>query len=172
MLILAGGSLNLLSVNPGLVFWTAVTFILVLVVLWVFAWKPIIHALDARNTKVEEDLDSSKKLREEAERLIAKYEKELDSAKEKALQIVNEGHKDAESVRHRILEEAKTEADLIHKRALSDIEQAKTRALKELETNIADICYEILSRILKNNVSSAEHKNIIAKELDQIRKAS
>lgn len=172
MLILAGGSLNLLSVNPGLVFWTAVTFLSVLVVLWLFAWKPIINALDARNTKVEEDLDSSKKLREEAESLIARYQKELDSAKEKALQIVNEGHKDAESVRHRILEEAKTEAELIHKRALSDIEQAKTRALKEIEINVAEISYEILSRVLKNNVSAAEHKGIITKELEQIKKAS
>ena len=63
MVLLTGTSIDLLKVSPGLVFWTAVTFIVVLVVLWLFAWKPIINGLDARNEKIQEDLDSSRKLR-------------------------------------------------------------------------------------------------------------
>ena len=169
MLILAGGSLNLLSVNPGLVFWTAVTFILVLVVLWLFAWKPILHGLDARNEKIQDDLDNSRKLREQAESLMADYKKHLDAAKDQALQIIDEGKRDAESVKNRIIADAKKEADAIHDRAIAEISQAKVRAVKELEKEVVDISVAIISKILNRDVSKDDHRNIILKELDQLK---
>lgn len=169
MVFLTGTSIDLLKVSPGLVFWTAVTFILVLVVLWLFAWKPIIHGLDARNEKIQDDLDSSRKLREQAEALMADYKKHLDAAKDQALHIVDEGKKDAEAIRHRILGDAKKEAEEIHNRAVADITQAKTKAIKELEKEVVDLSVAIISKILSRDVSKDDHRNIILKELDQLR---
>jgi F-type H+-transporting ATPase subunit b len=169
MVFLTGTSIDLLKVSPGLVFWTSVTFILVLVVLWLFAWKPIIKGLDARNDKIQEDLDSSRKLREQAESLMTDYQKHLDAAKDQALQIIDEGKKDAESIRHRILDDAKKEAQVIHDRAVADISQAKVRAVKELEKEVVDMSVAIISKILSRDVSKEDHRNIILKELDQLR---
>ena len=169
MPILTGSSIDLLHVSPGLVFWTAVTFITVLVILWVFAWKPIITALDERNSKVEDDLDSSRKLREQAESMMSDYQKQLDAAKEQALHIIDEGKRDAESIRHRILEEAKKESDETHKRAVADIEQVKVRALKELEKEVVDMTVALVAKILQRDISKEDHRNIILKELDHLR---
>lgn len=169
MVLLTGTSIDLLKVSPGLVFWTAVTFIVVLVVLWLFAWKPIINGLDARNEKIQEDLDSSRKLREQAESMMSDYKKHLDAAKDQALQIIDEGKKDAESIRQRILADAKKEAEEIHDRAVGDITQAKTKAIKELEKEVVDISVAIISKILSRDVSKEDHRNIILKELDQLK---
>ncbi|MBX3722928.1 MAG: F0F1 ATP synthase subunit B [Turneriella sp.] len=169
MVLLTGTSIDLLKVSPGLVFWTAVTFIVVLVVLWLFAWKPIINGLDARNEKIQEDLDSSRKLREQAESMMSDYKKHLDAAKDQALQIIDEGKKDAESIRQRILSDAKKEAEEIHDRAVADITQAKTKAIKELEKEVVDISVAIISKILSRDVSKEDHRNIILKELDQLK---
>ncbi len=169
MVLLTGTSIDLLKVSPGLVFWTAVTFILVLVVLWLFAWKPILHGLDARNEKIQEDLDNSRKLREQAESLMADYKKQLDAAKDQALQIIDEGKKDAESVRQRIIADAKKEADSVHDRVLAEIQQAKVRAVKELEREVVDLSVAIISKILNRDVSKEDHRNIILKELDQLK---
>lgn len=169
MVLLTGTSIDLLKVSPGLVFWTAVTFIVVLVVLWLFAWKPIINGLDARNEKIQEDLDSSRKLREQAESMMSDYKKHLDAAKDQALQIIDEGKKDAESIRQRILADAKKEAEEIHDRAVADITQAKTKAIKELEKEVVDISVAIISKILSRDVSKEDHRNIILKELDQLK---
>lgn len=169
MVLLTGTSIDLLKVSPGLVFWTAVTFILVLVVLWLFAWKPIIRALDARNDKIQEDLDNSRKLREQAESLMADYKKHLDAAKDQALHIIEEGKRDAESIRHRILEDAKKEAEEIHNRAVGEISQAKAKAIKELEKEVVDLSVAIISKILSRDVSKEDHRNIILKELDQLK---
>ena len=169
MPILTGNSIDLLHVSPGLVFWTAVTFITVLVILWVFAWKPIITALDARNAKVEDDLDSSRKLREQAKSMMSDYQKQLDAAKEQALHIIDEGKRDAESIRHRILEEAKRESDETHKRAVADIEQVKVQALKELEKQVVDMTVALVAKILQRDISKEDHRNIILKELDHLK---
>jgi F-type H+-transporting ATPase subunit b len=169
MVLLAGTSIDLLKVSPGLVFWTAVTFILVLIVLWLFAWKPIIRALDARNDKIQEDLDHSRKLREQAESLMADYKKHLDAAKDQALSIIEEGKRDAESIRHRIIEDAKKEAEDIHNRAIGEISQAKAKAIKELEKEVVDLSVAIISKILSRDVSKEDHRNIILKELDQLK---
>ncbi|GAB4425485.1 MAG: F0F1 ATP synthase subunit B [Turneriella sp.] len=169
MVLLTGTSIDLLKVSPGLVFWTAVTFILVLIVLWLFAWKPIIRALDARSDKIQEDLDSSRKLREQAESLMADYKKHLDAAKDQALHIIEEGKRDAESIRHRILEDAKKEAEEIHNRAVGEISQAKAKAIKELEKEVVDLSVAIISKILSRDVSKEDHRNIILKELDQLK---
>jgi len=169
MVLLTGTSIDLLKVSPGLVFWTSVTFILVLVVLWLFAWKPILKGLDARNDKIQDDLDSSRKLREQAESMMSDYKKHLDAAKDQALQIIDEGKRDAESIRQRILADAKREAEEIHDRAVADISQAKTKAIKELEKEVVDISVAIISKILSRDVSKEDHRNIILKELDQLK---
>lgn len=169
MVLLTGTSIDLLKVSPGLVFWTAVTFILVLVVLWLFAWKPILHGLDARNEKIQDDLENSRKLREQAESLMADYKKHLDAAKDQALQIIDEGKRDAESVKNRIIADAKKEADAIHDRAIAEISQAKVRAVKELEKEVVDLSVAIISKILNRDVSKDDHRNIILKELDQLK---
>ncbi|MBV6494005.1 MAG: ATP synthase subunit b [Turneriella sp.] len=169
MVLLTSASIDLLKVSPGLVFWTTVTFIFVLVVLWIFAWKPIIKGLDARNEKVQEDLDSSKKLREQAEAMMADHKKHLDAARDQALHIIDEGKRDAESIRQRILAEAKKEAEEIHARAVAEIKQAKTNAVKELEKEVIDMSVQIVSKVLSRDVSKEDHRNIILKELDQLK---
>ncbi|MBS0617365.1 MAG: F0F1 ATP synthase subunit B [Spirochaetes bacterium] len=169
MVLLTSTSIDLLKVSPGLVFWTAVTFILVLIVLWLFAWKPIIKGLDARNDKIQDDLDSSRKLREQAESLMADYKKNLDAAKDQSLHIIEEGKKDAESIRQRILSDAKREADEIHERAIAEISQAKAKAVKELEKEVIDLSVAIISKVLGRDVSKEDHRNIILKELDQLK---
>ncbi|MDH5716740.1 MAG: F0F1 ATP synthase subunit B [Spirochaetia bacterium] len=169
MPILSGGSLDLLHVNPGLVIWTVVTFLVVLAVLWRFAWKPIIKGLDARNERVEEDLQTSRDLREEAEKLLSEYEKKLDAAKTEALQLIDEGKKDAETNRNKILAEAQDEAVKIKERTEKDIERAKLKALDELEKTTVNLVVEILSKILKKDISEKEHKDIIIRELENLK---
>ena len=63
----------------------------------------------------------------------------------------------------------KKEADAIHDRAIAEISQAKVRAVKELEKEVVDISVAIISKILNRDVSKDDHRNIILKELDQLK---
>ena len=112
MALLAGSGLNLLAVNPGLMIWTLITFLIVLTILWFFAWKPIATALDSRSDKIESDLQKSQELREEAEQLLADYKAKLDSAKEEAAQLIEQARKTAEEQKTRSLKKQESKLKL------------------------------------------------------------
>lgn len=171
MPLLAAGSFNLLAVNPGLVFWTVVTFIVVLAVLWAFAWKPIIKTIDARNERVENDLKESRELRDKAEALLQSYDHKIESAKAEALELIDEGRKDAEIQKARIIAEARDEAQRLVFRAQADIEQAKVKAISELEQSTVKTTIAILSRILQRDVNNEDHKKVVLQELSAIKKS-
>lgn len=169
MLLLAGGSLNLLEVNPGLVIWTAVTFLIVLAVLWLFAWKPIIKALDERNARVEDDLEKSRALREEAEGLIKEYQEKLDSAKQEAVNIVEESRKEGEVLKNKLLAEAQEELTSLKERSTREIDLAKEHAISELEGKVVATAISVISGILAKDINDQEHKDIVLRELAQIK---
>ncbi len=169
MPILAEGSLNLLAVNPGLLIWTTITFITVLVVLYFTAWKTIIKAIDERNDRIEADIEKGKEVREKAEALLREYEQKLNAAKEEAHHILDESRKDAISQRDKILEDARIEAEKISKRVEAEIEQAKVKALDELEHTAVDMAAKVIEAVFKNAVTADNHRAIAERELKNIK---
>ena len=170
MILLSGDGVNLLYSSPGLAIWTTITFSVVLILLWKFAWKPIISALDARNAKVEDDLNQSKELREKAEDLMKDYEQKIEAAKTEALQIVDEGRKDAEENSAIILKEAQDEAAKIRERVTNEIEQAKLKALAEIEAKIVDLTVQVVSEVMMKDIDDLQHRDMISRELSAINK--
>jgi len=172
MPLLTEGSFNLLSVDPGLVFWTVVTFTFVLIVLWKYAWKPIIEALDARNDKIEGDLKKSEDLRKAAEDLLKTYSDKIDSAKHEVNAILEEARRDSEVMRNKIMQAAQEEAGNVKNRARNEIEQAKVKAVKELQELSVEISLKLLSSILSKDVNDEEHSKIVHRELEKLKSSN
>jgi F-type H+-transporting ATPase subunit b len=82
--VLAAGIMDL---NPGLTLWTAITFLLLILVLSKYAFGPIVRMLDERERTIREAIDQAKKEREEAERLLAQQKESLVKAQR---QLVDE----------------------------------------------------------------------------------
>lgn len=171
MSVIGAASLDLLAVNPGLVIWTVITFLVVLTILWIFAWRPITNAIDARNARVEDDLNKSRRLREEAEALLRDYEQKLERAKTEALEIIEEGEKDADVARAKMMCEAEDETNRIKQNMQKEIEQAKLQALEELQNMVVDLSVDIIGGILKNHISVADHKELAKRELASFKKS-
>src|SRR6516162_2858613 len=83
--VLAAGSLT--DLNPGLTLWTALTFIVLLIVLSKFAWGPIVKMLDEREKTIREAIESAKKERAEADRLLAEQKESLARASREAAEL-------------------------------------------------------------------------------------
>ena len=71
----------MISFDPGLIIWTTIIFTLLLVVLRKFAWRPILAAVDERNTRIEKALKAADKAKEEMALLNADNERILGEAK-------------------------------------------------------------------------------------------
>ena len=170
MIHLAAGGLNLLSVNPGLLVWTVITFSVVVFILWTFAWNPIIHALDARSEKVHGDLEKAETLRKDAETLLSDYKSKVAAAKDEANAIVNEAKNDATVLKNKMIADANTEIQARKDQSLRDIELSKMKALQEIQDSIVDLSVTIASKILEKQLKAEDHANFVKTEISNLKK--
>jgi F-type H+-transporting ATPase subunit b len=160
---------GLLKVDPGLLLWTIITFIVLLLILWKAAWKPIVEALDARAEKIRGDIESAEKSRLEAERLFAEHKAMMDKAKEEAASIIAEGKADAERLKNSIVEKANQEAKDLIERARREINLAKDKALAEIQAEVVTISTDIAAKIIAKNLKVEDQKALVEEALQKIR---
>src|SRR5262245_49254162 len=96
----------LVEIAPGLIIWTIVTFIVLLVILRMVAWKPILDLLDQREKTIREALDSARKAKEEADATMAKHSEMIGKARQEMADIIEKAQRDAEQRRAEILTRA------------------------------------------------------------------
>ena len=159
---------GLLKVDPGLLLWTIVTFALLLLILWKFAWKPIIQALDARAEKVRGDIENAEKSRQESEKILAEHRESMSGAREEAAKIVAQGRKEAEDLKNSIVEKAAKEAQELSERVKKEIELAKENAINEIKTEIVVISTEIASKIIERNLTPEDQSSLVKEALNKI----
>ena len=159
---------GLLKVDPGLFIWTLISFGILLVILWKFAWKPIVGALDSRAARIRKDMESAETSRKEAEEMFHKHKAMIDYARDEAQKIIIEGRSDAERVKNDIIEKANSEAQTIVNRAYREIDLAKDKAIEEMRSEIVNISTQIAAKVIERNLTPDDQKKIIEDELSRL----
>jgi len=159
---------GLLRVDPGLLLWTIITFLVLVLILWKTAWKPIVDALDARAEKVRFEIDNAERSRQEAEKLMAQHKAMMDNAKTEAAQIIVKGREEAEQIKNDIMDKAHSEAKNIADRAKKEIEIAKDKALADIKREVVLISTEIASKILGKNINPEDQKGLVEEALNKM----
>lgn len=152
---------NPLSFQSDLALWTAVVFLVLLLVLGKFAWGPIARGLDRREQMIAENIANAERQNEEARRLLAQYEQRLAAAAGEVREILDEARRDAEHTQQQILAKARAEAEAEKRRALQEIERAADQALKELAERSANLAVDLAGRIVHQQLRAADHAALI-----------
>jgi F-type H+-transporting ATPase subunit b len=148
--------------KSDLALWTFVVFLLLLAVLWKFAWGPIEAALEKREQIIHEHLAAAERSHEEAKAMLAEYERKLASAADEVRAMLEEARRDAEHTKQQILVEAKAGADAERARALRDVEAATDAALKQIGERGANLAVELAGKIVGAKLSAADHSRLIS----------
>jgi len=167
-----GGSTNLLSPNGGLMFWTLLIFIALLMVLSRFAFKPLIAAVEAREEALEAAIARAQKDREAAAALIEEQRLALDAARMEAQRFIADGRATAEKLRASMLEETHAQQQELLDRARRDIEGEKTRAIAELRREAVDLALAGAGRLIERNLDDAGNRKLVEDFLRSIPAAS
>ncbi len=151
-------------------FWVLVSFVVFLGILGYFGvQKTILGALDARAKKIAEDLDEARALREEAQKVLADYEKKRREAENEAKDIVEAAKAEAE----RLAEEAKQKSeDFVARRtkmAEQKIAQAENQAVAEVRAIAADAAVKAAGEVLKKSASGKKGEELVTKGLKEVR---
>ena len=154
-------NLNPMNIKGDLALWTLVTFLVVLTILWKFAFGPIVRGLDAREKYVHDQGSDAETTNADAQRLLEEYKEQLAGARSEIQTLRDEAQATAEKTRAAMLEMAKKEVEAVKETATRDIVSAKVQAKKELAAVSANLAVEIAGKILQKQLNPESHKAII-----------
>lgn len=137
----------ILPEGDELIFGT-LAFLLVFVVLARYAFPRLNQGLKERTEKIQGDLESAEKARQEAEQRLARYEEQLQEARAEAGKIIEEARKTADSMRKDLLVKAEEDSRQIVARAQEEIRGERDRAVQELRHQLAEWSVEIASKVV------------------------
>jgi F-type H+-transporting ATPase subunit b len=144
--------MDLVTPSIGLVFWTLIAFLFLLLLLKKFAWKPILTAIHDREQFIDEALNKAELAKKEMIRLTAQNEDLLKEARAERDLIL----KEAKTLKDNIVNEAKTQANLegakLIEKAKIEIENQKKAALSELKNQVSTLSLDIAERVLRNQL--------------------
>ena len=163
-----GGSL--VDVNPGLVIWTVITFLILLFVLKKIAWKPILTALNEREDAIKESLEKAEKAKEAAQKILEENQASLLKAEEESKKIIEQSRQYALKLKDQMMKESKEQAQKIIEDASSQIDQKKEAAFSELKTKVAEIAIQAAEKILKENLDKDSNKKLVNRYIEDITK--
>ena len=155
------GAPDPLSFDPDLAVVTLIVFVVLLAVLWKFAWGPIAEALDKREHSIAHQIAEAQRMHDEAKQLLAEHERKLAGAADEMRAIIDEARRDAEHVRQEIVAEAKSSAEAERARALRDIDAAADAAIKSLAEHSANMAVDLAGKILSAKLSKDDHARLI-----------
>ncbi len=160
--------MSLVTPAVGLMFWTCVIFVLLILVLKKFAWKPILSAVDQRNESISNSLLAAEKARNEIASLTSNNEQIIAQAKLDRDALLKEAREMKNEIISKAKETATNEADKIISSAKEQITNEKMKALTELKNQVAAISIEMAEKVLGSELSNADaQKDLVNRALKE-----
>ena len=158
----------LVQPDPGLFIWTILTFVVLLVLLGKFAWKPLLAALDRRHEMIKDSLDDARKAQQELERLQQESKQIISGARVEAQSILANTRSEAEKLKGEMRQKAKEEADSIVRNAEKRIQVETEKAISEIRGEVVELSLLVASKLMEKNLSKEDNQSLIEESLKQI----
>jgi F-type H+-transporting ATPase subunit b len=150
----------MLELNSGLILWTILTFIIVLVILRTAAWKPLLGALAAREESIRASLREAEDARAQAARLLEENKRQLAQAEEGSRRIIREGRDMGERLKAELLEKANATSRGMIEQAKEEIRREKDAALTQLRSEATDLVIAAAGKILDANLDTPKQRQL------------
>jgi F-type H+-transporting ATPase subunit b len=141
--------------------WGFICFAVVAFVLIKFAFPKLREAVEAREKKIQGDLESAEETKAEAQKQLDDYKKQLAEARSEANRIIEEARQSAEHVRKDITAKAEKDAETIVARAQEQLHAERNRALQELQGQIADLSIELAEKVVGRSLDGKSQRELV-----------
>ena len=161
----------LLEINPlvlpdiGLVFWNTIAFLVLLIVLGKFAWKPMLKAINERESGIEEALLKADKMKAEITAMQNENEALLAKAREERATIIKEAKEASEKMVNEAKDKAKSEYERIISDAQSAIAQQKNAAMVDVKNQVGALVINVAEKVLRKELSNKADQESYIKQI-------
>ncbi|HZW65404.1 MAG TPA: F0F1 ATP synthase subunit B [Hanamia sp.] len=159
--------MELLSPHLGLILWTLLAFIIVLLILGKYAWKPILKSLNEREKNISDSILSAENMRKEMEKMHSENEALLAKAREERSQMMREAKEMKDKIIQDAKEQARNETNKIVADAQSVINQQKMAAIVDLKNQVGNLVLEVSEKVLRRELSNKEEQEKYIQQLAQ-----
>ena len=158
------------EVRPGLIFWTIVTFLVAFIVLRWKAWKPILDLVEEREKQIQNAIDSAKRERAEAEKLLAEQKTAIAEARREAADLMRKNQADVERMRDEMVAKAHKEAEAQKIQAIREIDAAKQKAMADIRGQAVDLAVLAAEKLLGRELDEPKHRALAEQFIEQLPK--
>lgn len=157
--------MELITPEIGLIFWSALSFLVLLFILKKFAWGPILKSVRDREYSITEALEAAEAAKTEMENLTADNERILKEARAERDAML----KEARDLKNKMItdakDEAKTAADKMIEQAQAAIESEKKAAVEELKAQVATLSVDIAEKVVRAELADSGKQQKLVEDL-------
>jgi F-type H+-transporting ATPase subunit b len=156
----------------SLLFWSVLSFGILLFLLRRFALPGILEMLEAREKKIKDNLDQAERLKQEAQQLLSQYEAKLKSVHEEGRAILESARKQAQEQMEENERRMEVEGQRMLAEARSEIQRDQRQAMQDIQRAAADLTLLAAEKVLARSLSDADHRRLIDEAVREIARQS
>lgn len=142
-------------------FWVLVSFSVFFILAWKPVWKAVTTALDARSAQIREELDKAVRLREEAQAILARYQKQERESLLEAERIVEQTKADAKAMAEKAEADLKSSLEKRKQIAMNKIAQAETKAMQAVQQHVVDIAASAARTVIQEELAKGQAAELL-----------
>ena len=144
-----------------------VTFIILLVLLRLVAYKPIMRMLDERSRKVKESLEQAEAVKAESAKAEEELKQQMAQASREGQERIERAIKAGEDIKQKAQEDARKEADDLIVRARAEIQRERDEVVDGVRREFADLTVLAAGKVIEKTLDKKEHRELIDKVLEE-----
>ena len=144
-----------------------VNFLLVLLLLYLFAYKPILRLMDQRADRIRESLEAADTARQEAASSQEAIQEQITEARREGQRIMDQAREASERFRAEEMEKSRQEAEAFSERAKEDIARERDTALQEVRASFGDLAITAAERVIRSSLDRQAHEELINQVLEE-----
>ena len=144
-----------------------VNFLILLGILYLFAYKPILRVMDQRAERIKESLEAADRAREDAAKSQQDTQRQLNEARIEGQKLIEQAREMAERYREEERERARQEAEAFISRARADIQRERDTAIQDVRSHFAELAIAAAERVIERSLDRDAHAQIIEQVLEE-----
>ena len=156
-----------LGINAPTLITQLVTFVILLLLLRVVAFKPIMRMMDERSRRIKESLDQAELIKRQSAKAEEDLKKQIEQASREGQDRIARAIKAGEDVKHKAEEDAKTEAEKLLTRARQEIRHERDEAIDGVRRQFADLTVLAAGKVIEKSLDKEAHRALIDKVLKE-----
>ena len=152
---------SLINPEVGTIIWTVITFVILAALLAKFAWKPLLTTLQERERTIRESLEQAQKARAEGEETLRRNQEILSQARRETAAILEQGKREAETLRAEILAQARKEAQDLVEQGKRQVQFEQKQAMEQLRRQVADLAIQAAERLITRSLDDSAQRQLV-----------